>query len=158
MRRFTLAAMLACLLSATAVALPTKNAGEYNGHVRGDPYPESAIWFDIDRTEAGRRRVVDFSASGLDYRCESGPPGETPAVFLQRGFRIKRDRTFGGRADAVIAGFDPPARLRGKIRRRGRAVGTLRIHGELDPVGHPGVECTTGRLEWRARRGPRPES
>jgi hypothetical protein len=145
---------VAGLMAAAAQALTTQ--GDYNGAVTGDPFPGSHINFDIKRTASGTRRVVDFVASKLDYECDGGSPGETTAVSMNRVFRIRRDRTFGGHADAVILGFDPPARLTGKLRRHHRVRGTLRIRGELDPEGQPGVDCDTGRLEWRARKGPLP--
>jgi len=134
--------------TAYAVAL----GGEYQGEIRGDP--AASLAFDITRTDSGRRRVTNVIASGLNYRCEEGAPDQTPGVELQRGFRIKRDRTFGGHANAVILGFDPPARFRGKVRRNGRVFGTLRLRGELDPVDRPDVECRTGLQEWKAKRVP----
>ena len=154
MRRPMRAALVLALVTAVAGAAVAYafEFNRYQGHVKGDD--ESHVGFDIERTPDGHRRVVDFLASGLDFTCEKGSPGQTTGVGLTRTFRIRRDRTFGGRADAVILGFDPPARLTGELRRHGRVVGTIRAHGELDPEGQPGVDCNTGRLEWRARKVP----
>ena len=155
MRRLLLVALAVGGLATAGAHAIVVQTGGYNGQIKGDPYPGSSISFKVKRTAAGKRRIVKFIASGMAYTCKGGMSGSTPAVSLERGFRVRKDRTFGGRADAVILGFDPPARLKGKLRRRGRAVGTLRVFGELDPVGQPGVYCDTGLQEWRAKKGPR---
>ena len=143
----------AMLGAAGALAIIGPSEGTHNGHFKGDP--ESGISFRMKRTEAGHRRIVDVFASGQNFTCAGdGEPGETSLTSLNRGFRVKPDRTFGGKADATILGFDPPARFRGKVRRRGRVVGTLRLHGEIDPFEQPGANCDTGTQEWKARRTP----
>lgn len=148
-------ALLLLSLAAGALALALTSGGQFNGEIKGDPYPDSSISFDVQRTRKGHRRVKNVNASGLDFTCEAGSPSQTSAVRLEGGFRVDGNGEFGGRTDATILGFDPPARLSGKLRRHGRATGTLRVHGELDPEAQPGVDCDTGRLEWRAKRGPR---
>lgn len=128
---------------------------DYNGNIKGDPYPDSSIAFDVDRTPGGDRKVKRVVASGLDFTCEAGSPGETSAVTFDRGFRVDDDGRFGGHADATIEGFDPPASFRGEFRPHGKVLGKLRVHGELDPIGQPSVDCDTGLLEWKATKGPR---
>jgi hypothetical protein len=151
MRRWIIAGLALAILVPTG-ALAISVGGNYHGAVKGDP--DSSINFELKRTDSGKRRVTGFVAAQLDFTCEGGDPGQTSGVLLNRGFRVKRDRSFGGRADATILGFDPPARLRGKLRRHGRAVGTIRVHGEIDPQNQPAVDCDTGVQAWRAKRQP----
>jgi hypothetical protein len=146
---------LAIAVSATTVAhgiIVGPGPGTHHGEFRDDP--QSGISFEMRRTDSGHRRIVEVFASGMDFTCEDGDPGQTSLVSLNRGFRVKRDRTFEGRADATILGFDPPARFRGKVRRHGRVVGTLRVHGRIDPGNQPKTNCDTGVQEWKAKRSP----
>ena len=145
---------IALLATGMAQGIVGPGAGTHDGRFKGDP--DSGISFEMRRTESGHRRIVDVFASGMNFTCEGGDPGQTSLTSLNRGFRVKRDRTFGGKADATILGFDPPARFRGKVRRHGRVVGTLRLHGEIDPFNQPGTNCDTGVQEWRAKRTPPP--
>ncbi len=151
MRRSIIAGLALAILVPTG-ALGISVGGNYHGAVQSDK--SSSINFDVKRTDSGKRRVANFVGAQLDFTCEGGDPGETSGVLLDRGFRVKRDRTFGGKADATILGFDPPAKLTGKLRRHGRAVGTFRVHGEIDPNNQPGIDCDTGVLEWKAKRQP----
>jgi hypothetical protein len=144
---------MALLTAAGALAFPVgPGPGSHEGAFRDDP--DSGIFFDMRRTEAGNKRIVEVYATGMDFTCDGGDPGQTSLTSLNRGFRVKRDRTFDGRADATILGIDPPARFRGKVRRHGRVVGTLRLHGELDPQNQPKTNCDTGTQEWKAKRTP----
>jgi hypothetical protein len=121
--------------------------------IKGDP--DSDLSFNLRKTDAGRR-VKSVIGFGLDYTCKDSSSDQTSGVELMRSFPVDEDGEFGGKADAVILGFDPPAKLTGKLRRGGRASGTIRVHGELDPKGNPGLDCNTGTLEWRADRSPSP--
>jgi hypothetical protein len=141
------AAVAVVAISATALAF---GLGEYNGNVKGDP--SSGLWFEVRQTEDGRR-VKDIGGAGFDFTCDEGTPGDTSGVGLERSFKVE-DGSFGGTSNAVILGFDPPAKITGRLKRGGRATGTIRMKGELDPEGQPGIECKTGVLEWRAEKGP----
>jgi hypothetical protein len=147
-RRALLALPIAALAFAgTALAIPALH--DYNGHVKGDP--GSAVAFNLDRS-GSRPRVFNIDASGLGFDCAAGSPGETDAVFFDGIFRVHRDRTFGGPSDVTIGNTDPPGRFEGRLKSGGRAAGTLRIRGELDPEGQPGVNCKTGELRWKAAK------
>ena len=147
-RRALLAIPIAAVAFAgTAVALPSIH--DYNGHVKGDP--GSGVAFNVDRSQS-RPRVFNIDASGLAFDCPEGSPGETEAVFFDGIFRVHRDHTFGGKSDVTIGNTDPPGRFEGKLKAGGKAAGTLRIHGELDPEGQPGVTCKTGVLGWKATK------
>ena len=149
-RRALLAIPLAAVgFAGTALALPSVH--DYNGHVKGDPSPGSGVAFSVDRSET-HPSVFNIDASGLDYDCPEGSPGETAAASFDGIFRVHDDRTFGGRSDVTIGSTDPPGRFEGRLKAGGTAAGTLRVHGELDPVGQPGVKCNTGVLRWKATK------
>jgi hypothetical protein len=139
----------AVIFAGTALALPSVH--DYNGHVKGDPSPGSGVAFSVDRAE-GHRVVFNIDASGLDYECDEGPPDDTAAVSFEGDFRVHRDGTFGGKSDVTIGVTDPPGKFEGKLKGGGKATGKLRIHGELDPEGRPGVDCNTGVLRWKASK------
>jgi hypothetical protein len=147
-----LGAAIGAVLAMTAVVPLAADAfilGEWNGKIRQDR--ESFVAFNVARTDAGVKRVRDVVFGGLDYSCETGPDSETKGVGLLDKFRV-RNREFGGRSPAVILGFDPPAKLEGKFKPGRRAAGTIRLRGELDPTGRPGVRCDTGVQRWRANK------
>ena len=153
-RRF--GAAIGTVLAMTAVMPLAADAfllGEWNGKIRQDQ--DSFVAFNVARTDAGVKRVRDVVFGGLDYSCESDLDGETTGVGLLNKFRVRK-REFGGRSPAVILGFDPPAKLAGKFKPGRRAVGTIRLRGELDPTGQPGVRCDAGVQRWRATKVPPP--
>jgi hypothetical protein len=125
--------------------------GDYNGHVRHDP--PSHVGFDLNRNAAGHRVVSLFTVGNVKDTCEGGSSGRSGGYTVEKNFRI-RHREFGGKVNVVEGGLDPVLRVHGKLRRGGGvAVGTIRLHGELDQT-QPGVQCHTGELEWRAPRVP----
>ncbi len=148
MKRIVIVTVLAALaVTASAWAFAT---GDYTGEIKGDP--DSGFSFNIRKTDAGRR-VKSVVGAGMDYTCEDSSSGETSGTLLLKSFPVDEDGEFGGRSDAVIFGFDPPAKLTGKLKRGGRASGTIRVHGELDPKNNPKLSCDTGTLDWKAERG-----
>jgi hypothetical protein len=156
MRRLILAGLpLALVISASAMAVGVFT-NDYNGNIKGDPYPGSSIGFDIKHTASHHRRVTGFNASGIVFHCSGGDPGETTLTTIDGSFRVHRNGIFGGKAHATIEAVDPRAVLTGKLRHDGSAVGTLRLHGTLDPVDQPGVNCDTGTKDYKAEKGPRP--
>jgi hypothetical protein len=153
-RKISLA--IGAMLAGVAVVPVSADAllpAEWNGNIKGDP--DSFISFNVARTDQGVKRVRDVVLGGLDMTCEDGSGGEANGVSLLRRFRVRQGE-FGGKTDSVISGFDPPAKIKGKLRPGQRAVGTFRVRGELDPIGRPGVNCRTGLQEWKATKGPPP--
>jgi len=151
-RRVAIYTVLAVLaVSAAAIALPAIH--DFNGEIKGDPSPGSAFAFNTGK-KGDDKFVGNVQASGIDFECPEGSPGETPGVTLSKLFKVNHDGEWGGRAEAFIGDSDPPARVEGKIKPGGKATGTFRMHGELDPNGQPSVECKTGLLEWKAEKGP----
>jgi hypothetical protein len=124
---------------------------EWSGHVKGDP--DSFVTFDVRKNDEGVRRVRDVILGGIDFTCEDDSDGQTTAVTVEGKFRV-RDGRFGGERDAIVQGIDPRAFFAGKFLPGKRAKGTLRLRGELDPQGHPGLRCRTGLQEWRAEKQP----
>jgi hypothetical protein len=147
--------LVATAASAIALTLPAGAdafvSGEWGGNLRGDQ--DSFISFDTERSATGKKRVVHVFFGGIDMTCPKGTDGETSGVSLIGGFRVRHGE-FGRKADAVISGFDPPAKLTGEFKPGKRAVGTIRLRGELDPQGQPGVNCRTGLQEWKAGKLP----
>jgi len=141
-------AVLVVAMVPTAEAIKLR---DWNGRVKGDP--DSFVSFNVAKSDSGVKRVRDVVAGGLAITCDGGIEDEADGVFLEGKFRV-RHREFGGRTDATIGGLDPPATFKGRLKRGKRAVGTIRLRGELDPIEHPGVNCRTGRLEWRAKKSP----
>jgi hypothetical protein len=154
MRRLIFAGVPIAVLATTAAFAVAVANSDYNGAIKGDSYPGSSIGFDIKQAHH-HRKVVNFVASGMAYDCTGGDYGDTTAADIEGSFRIHPDRSFGGKAHATILGTDPAAVLKGRLRHNGSAVGTLRLHGVLDPQGHPGVNCDTGTQDFKATKGPR---
>jgi hypothetical protein len=141
-----LAAVAAMVLATGALAFAL---GDYSGEIKGDP--SSGLTWDVKNTQGGRK-VRSIILTGVNFTCEKGSPGETAGVVLDEKFRVGEDGNWGGNSNAVISGFDPPARITGRLKPGGKASGTFRMKGELDPKGQPGVDCKTGLQEWRAEK------
>jgi hypothetical protein len=143
----------AALVAATARA--TITIGEYWGDVDGDPFPESELAFDIKKTDSGKKKVKNVEASGLDFTCDKGSPGQTAGVSLDDSFVVKH-KEFGGHTDSVTLGFDPHAKFEGELKGGGIAKGTISVHGKLDPLSQPDLKCKTGTLDWKVEKGAEP--
>jgi hypothetical protein len=120
---------------------------DYTGHVKGNPVAQ--VGFSVKRSDAGRRKVVDFTIAQIPYTCSDAPSGSTAGWSFVPKMRVKRDRTFEGRGDWVELPLDPVGTVSGKFRRGGVAVGDFKIRGEL---AGPGTHCRSGLLEWRATK------
>jgi hypothetical protein len=139
------------LIMAVAVLLVPASAaaifiGPYQGQIKGDALSE--IGFDTERTDSGRKRVVQFFTDGISFTCTVGADGRTEPMLVDATFRLNRDREFKGKGD-MITEVDPVGKVVGRLKRGGRAVGTVRITGELAGAGS---QCTTGVQEWRAAK------
>ena len=146
-RNLTATATVAALaVTASAMAFAV---GDYSGEIKGDP--GSGITWEVKSTQGGRK-VKNILLTGIEFTCEKGSPGETAGVVLEEKFRVGEDGSWGGNSNAIIAGFDPPAKITGRLKPGGKASGTFRMKGELDPEGQPGVDCKTGLQEWKAEK------
>ena len=153
--RRKLTGIAAAVALSAAIALPSVGsailAGEWIGEIKGDD--DSFVTFNVVKNDAGKKRLADVLFGGLDITCEGGVEDEADGVSLVGRFRVRHGE-FGRKADAVISGLDPPANFAGRFKPGKRAVGTIRIRGELDPSDHPGLRCRTGLQEWKAKKQP----
>ena len=142
-RRTAIAVAAALLVPATAAATIV---GDYHGQIKGDALTE--LGFDVKRSDSGHKRVRFFVADGVSFTCTVGADGRTDPMQIDATFPVNRDGEFKGKGD-VITNVDPVGKVTGRLKRGGRAAGTLRISGELDGAGS---SCTTGVQEWRAEK------
>lgn len=143
----TLAAAAAALVLATSAAVAFLATADYSGEVRDDP--ASNIGFDIRRTDAGVRRVVNFTIFNLEMTCTDSKEPRTGGWRFDRRMRIHEDGTFSGRGDWIDLPVDPVGFVRGAMLGGGEARGQVRARGEL---AGPGTHCDTGRLRWDAQK------
>jgi hypothetical protein len=137
--------------AAGALAIPIDT--EYTGHAKGDA-GGSFVGFDVKKAH-GEKKVKHFQVQGLDFECDGGSPGQIAFTMVDDAFPVDGKGEFGGRSHAtIVPNFDPRAKVTGKLKPGGKAVGTIRMRGKLDPEGQPGVKCDTGTLGWKAEKGP----
>ena len=136
------AVVLLCVAGARGAVTEREYAGSQdNGRPMG---------FDIKKTSHGKKIKNVFAE--IEFTCDGGDPGGNVA-FLDGSFRVAKDDTFGGRTTSTVQPFtDPKAKLTGKLRPHHKAKGTIRVHGELDPVDQPGLNCDTGTVDWKAEK------
>lgn len=149
-RMLVLTGLVTIAVAASASAI---GVGEWNGDINGDPRPGSGIAFNVKKANSARK-VTDVVANGLEYTCDDESADETSGLELEKSFPVDENGEFGGKSSAVLLGFDPPAKVTGRLKPGGEASGTIRVHGVLDPKTHPGLKCDTGTLHWKAERGP----
>jgi hypothetical protein len=150
MKRFLLSICACGALAALAAPATFGFAGnfDYVGQVKGEP--GTYIGFFLERSATGKKRVEGFTVTGIPYDCRDALSGITAGWSFEPGMRV-RSRLFGRDGDWVGLPFDPVGAVAGKLRRGGVATGELKLRGEL---AGPGTHCRTGRLEWRAGKGP----
>jgi hypothetical protein len=147
-----LAAGLALMALGATGALGILIDTEYQGHAKGDA-GGSFVGFDVKQSH-GEKKVKNFQVQGLDFECDGGSPGQVGPTSVDDAFPVNDNGEFGGRSHATIFPvFDPMAKVTGKLKPGGKAVGTIRMHGKLDPEGQPGIKCDTGTLGWKAEKG-----
>jgi hypothetical protein len=147
--------VLLCLSAAVAaitVAAPSASAEfqlDYNGHVRGQQ--NSYVGFNLKKTSSGKRKATFFTSRGLPFKCDTGSTGKTQFLTLDDRLPVVRGE-FDGKSHLFTPQGDPVARVHG-ILEAGRAHGTLRLTGKLDP-NDSSASCDTGVRKWVAERGP----
>jgi hypothetical protein len=109
--------------------------------------PDLSISFTVRSRNGNPKQVKKFVANGIPYTCSNGFSGTTedPARLGKR-MKVNDKRRFHGRAKLG----ETTMIVRGKIRRKGRARGTVRIFGPAADA--PGVTCDSGAVGWRVRR------
>ncbi len=124
---------------------------DYNGHLRGKP--NSYVGFNVKKTSTGKRKAAFFTSRGLPFKCDTGSTGKSEFLTLDDAFRIVRGE-FDGKSHVFTPQGDPVARVHGTIA-NGKAHGTLRLSGKLDP-NDSSASCDTGARKWVAERSPQP--
>jgi hypothetical protein len=139
-RTLVLAVIAASLTAAMGAAWPAQ-AGEhfYEGEVLNGT---GKIEFVVQRKH-GERKVKDFHADDLTETCTPGTStfenfGIRGIEVHKRRFEERRNTEFRGSHIAVVEG---------RLRRGGRATGTVRLFRGFDEM----PICDTGTLEWKAR-------
>ncbi len=147
-RQLPVVALASIALAAAGAGSAYGFASEYTGEVKDDP--PSDMGFNIDRAGGGDRKVVEFTSVNIQFECEIGTPGRTDGPQQLGKMRVKDDGSFKGSDEVVGIPADPHGKVTGKLRRGGKAVGTLRLRGELD--GNAGSDCDTGTQDWKAEK------
>lgn len=136
--------LAACGVVAVGLALPataTAAPHDYSGNVRGLASAHTDFTL---RGGGAQRRVQPFEFDNLPISC---PGGRTDDFRLDGPYRVNGEGRFGGRELIHQEGYVVAVTVRGQLRRRGTAVGTVRA------VLMNGVRrCDTGTLGWVARR------
>jgi hypothetical protein len=143
-------ALLAGALAIGAIAPIVAHAtavGDYAGGVKGEP--ASFLTFDVDKVK-GKRKVRRIITANIPFDCDVGTPGATQTMRVLGSYRINKRKRFRGTGEAILIGADPTGKIRGQLRKGGKAVGKIRLFGELDGV--VGSDCDTGVVEWRAEK------
>jgi hypothetical protein len=133
----TIAALLtAMLISALAVQAGKKH---YEGPILDTASGE--IFFQVQRTAEGRR-IRGFHFDRVPMTCSSGTFILHPFLGLD-GMKV-RERRF--KYNDFTSGPKPVffVHLKGRLRGRGRASGTIQVTRQFD-------NCDSGTLEWKAK-------
>jgi hypothetical protein len=109
--------------------------------------PDLTISFTVRTRNGHPKQVKKFVANGIPFTCSDGSSGTTTTpARLGKKMKVNDKRRFHGRAKLDSATLI----VRGKVRKKGRARGTVRLFGpEADT---PGVTCDSGAVGWRVRR------
>ncbi len=133
-----LAATLGLVLAA-ALVLPATAATPKRGSWSGSTDQNRSIDFRVTR---GGKKVKDLEF-GFKGRCDNGARTSGTSKFAGK-FPVRDGRFRAKAGDSVV---------KGKFTTRKKAKGILRWEGSFfDPFTFRSSECTSGRVDWRARR------
>lgn len=109
--------------------------------------PDLTISFTVRTRNGHPKQVKKFVANGIPFTCSDGSSGTTTTpARLGKKMKVNDKRKFHGRAKLGSTTLI----VRGKVRKKGRARGTVRLFGpEADT---PGVTCDSGAVGWSVRR------
>jgi hypothetical protein len=135
---------LALALPATAGAVDL-NSGSVT-RARGTA-PDLSISFTVRTRNGHPKQVKKFVANGVPYTCTDGTSATTTEpARLGKKMKVNDKRKFHGRNQLGQTTMV----VRGKVRKKGRARGTVRLFGPA--VNDPSVTCDSGAVGWRVRR------
>jgi hypothetical protein len=146
MKRTVLCSLaLALALPATAGAVDL-NSGSITQAQRGTA-PDLSISFTVRTRNGNPKQVKKFVANGVPYTCTDGTVGTTTEpARLGKKMKVNDKRKFHGRNKLGQTTMI----VRGKVRKKGRARGTVRLFGPA--ANNPEVTCDSGAVGWRVRR------
>jgi hypothetical protein len=139
-RTWVIAVIAVFLATAMGTAAPAQASERfYEGEVVDGT---GKIEFVVSRKH-GERKIKDFHADDLTETCTPGTStfenfGIRGIEVHKRRFEERRNTEFRGSHIAVV---------KGRLRRGGRATGTVRLFRGFDEM----PICDTGTLEWKAR-------
>jgi hypothetical protein len=138
----SLALALALPATASAVDLNSGSVTRAQGTA-----PDLSISFTVRTRNGNPKQVKKFVANGVPYTCTDGTSATTtePARLGKR-MKVNDKRKFHGRNKLG----ETTMVVRGKVRKKGRARGTVRLFGPA--VNDPSVTCDSGAVGWRVRR------
>ena len=145
MRRTTIGCVAACLaMLVPAVADASKR--DYAGKID----PSGTVSFTL-RKKDGQRDVLRFAWQELPVNCN----GKPRTTYGKLDFKIEvEDRRF--KARGVLGDPDKPdarAVVKGELKGRRRAVGTIEVDGSELPTNDGETRnCESGVLDWKASR------
>jgi hypothetical protein len=109
--------------------------------------PDLSISFTVRTRNGNPKQVKKFVANGVPFTCSDGSSGTTTEpARLGKKMKVNDKRKFHGRAKLG----ETTMIVRGKIRKKGRARGTVRLFGP--EATDPSVTCDSGAVGWRVRR------
>lgn len=137
---------IACAAATAALVLPAgaHAASLYTGSVKGD---EKAP-VELKVSGKGDARVVrSFSVEQLRIKCESGVRARLGGASLSGRAAVSDEGRFalkGTEGEVAVV-------LKGKLRGKKRATGTIRYFGPTTVDGET-LDCASGKVRWRASR------
>lgn len=124
-----------------ALAIPAAAlAATYDGQVKKDP--EAVV-----ELKLRKGAVRSFSVDGLRIKCEGGERPRLGEAKITGVAPISKRGKFSIRGTEGKRSFA----VRGKLKGRRTAVGTLRYRGPTR-VGDRKLDCDSGKVRWRASR------
>jgi hypothetical protein len=150
MHRTALALTLALALALPAAASASTESYSASGAASASgapPPPSLSVSFTVRTLNGKPTKVKRFEANGIPLTCSDGTSGTTTEpIRFGKDMKVNKKRKFHGKRRLGPSTFV----VKGKVRRKGRARGTLRLFGPSATT--PGVTCDSGHVTWRVRR------
>lgn len=129
------------VLVAPAVVFAGTTTRKYHGTIDGGGIMSFKLV-----TDDGKKKVKNFSFFGASISCQSG--SKSYSGVFNFPMRVENGQFYG----LGTNGLGGEVRVTGELKRRGRAVGTIKGTGSFVTEQGPGTNCNSGRDEWGAKR------
>ena len=138
---------IACAAAVAALAIPAgaEAATTYTGKVKGDP--KTSVELKV-RGKGDNRAVKSFEVEQLRIACEGDRRATVPRVAITGNAAASDEGRF---AIKGTGDHGEQVALKGKLRGKHRAKGTFEYSGPTE-VGDQVLDCTSGKVGWRASR------